>query len=324
MSRGAHHLAIIIPTKDHPEELGRLLQSLSEQTVLPDEVIVVDGGAQPLPQCVASFPALRIRCTHVSPPGLARQQNVGRQLVDPVMTLVGLLDDDMVLEADALEVMLSFWSTAAPTVGGVAFNLVNNTASPRWVWLKALFGMDASRRGTFLPSGYQVKIGAVQQDTTVEWLYSGATVWRKAVLDAFAFDEWFEGPGFLYEVEFSLRVGRQYQMMVVADAHVREVESGRQWDGYRLGRWQVLNRLYVVRKHRGTHGLSVERCYTALACQLFVNLARGILEWDRQYVARAVGNFQGFLEARRWTAAPHAVASMASETRQGHLANAQR
>lgn len=297
MGMGAHHLAIIIPTKDHPQDLERLLRNISEQTMRPDEVIVVDGGAESVESLLAAFPTLRSRYARVLPPGLARQQNVGRGLVDPAMTLVALLDDDMVLEPNALEAMLHFWSTAAPTLGGAAFNLVNNTAAPRGVWLKALFGMDGPCRGKLLPSGYQTKIGAVEDTTETDWLYSGATAWRKEVLDAFAFDEWFEGPGYLYEVEYCLRVGRRCRFAVVAEAQVREVAPDRRWDYARLGRWQVLNRLYMVRKHQGWRGLSLTRCRIALAGQLLVNLTRGVLERDRGLLRQAGGNVRGLWEA---------------------------
>jgi glycosyltransferase involved in cell wall biosynthesis len=293
-------LSVVIPTKDHQTDLRRLLQSLAAQTVHPAEVIVVDGGVSPVDGIAAEPWPFHVRYEHISPPGLARQQNAGVRRVDQASSLVAFIDDDIVLEGDAVERMLAFWRDAPPMQGAAAFNLANNTDLPRYVWLKSLFGMDAAARGTLLPSGYQTKIGAVEDTTEVEWLYGGATVWRREVLHKLQFDEWFAGPGHLYELDFCFRATlQQYRLAVVADARVREIPGSRSWSDMPLGRWQVLNRIRFVRKYRGQRGLSVSRCWLALIGQFAVNVARSIIDRDRRYLQRAYGNCVGFVDALR-------------------------
>jgi len=41
-------LSFVVPTKDRPDELRRLLASLAAQSALPAEVIVVDGSGDPV------------------------------------------------------------------------------------------------------------------------------------------------------------------------------------------------------------------------------------------------------------------------------------
>jgi glycosyltransferase involved in cell wall biosynthesis len=298
-SEVAHHVSVIIPTKDHLNDLRRLLTSLDRQTILPAEVIVVDGGTESAE--AVTNEEWRFECLHerVVPAGLARQQNAGIRRVRKESTLVGFIDDDMVLDDNALEAMLRFWQDADASIGGAAFNLVNNTDAPRMVWLKGLFGLDGSTRGLMLRSGYQTKIGAVDQTTEVEWLYSGATVWRRSLLDEYSFDEWFQGPSHLYEIEFSVRVSTRYRMFVVADAHSRELPGDRTWNDTPLGRSQIVNRLYFVQKHNGYKGLSVVRCWIALIGQFGVNVGRGIFERNPRYLQRARGNCQGYIDAVR-------------------------
>ncbi len=303
MSRTVQHLSIVIPTKDHPQEVERLLQSLHGQTVWPGEVVVVDGGANPVRGAFREPAGMPIRYVRVSPPGLARQQNAGVHAVASSATLVGFLDDDMVLGLDALERMLHFWERADHHVAGAAFNLTNNTDHPQGVWFKMLFGMDGRLPGRLLRSGYQTKIGAVPHTREVEWLYGGATVWRKTILDAYPFDEWFEGPSYLYELDFSFRVGQRYRMVVVAEAHAKEVAAPtRQWVDRPLGMWQVLNRLYFVTKHEATGRMSSARCRLALFCQFLVNLGRGTIGGEPRYLSRAIGNVDGWRRARSLTA----------------------
>ncbi len=294
-----HKLSIIVPTKDHPDDLRRLLLSLSAQTVFPDEVIVVDGGSNPVEAVVREKWPFVTAYERVYPPWLAKQQNAGIRRVSRLSTLVAFVDDDIVLAHDALVAMISFWGQADKDVGGAAFNLINNTGRPRYVWLKSLFGMDSKTRGILLRSGYNTKIGAVDQTTEVQWLYSGATVWRREILDVFHFDEWFEGPGHIYEVEFCFRIGERYRMVVVANARAEEISPTRSWNDQLLGRWQILNRLYFVYKHRGKRGLSLALCWLALTCQFLVNLSRAVFDMDRRYLRRAIGNGTGFIDALR-------------------------
>ena len=192
---------------------------------------------------------------------------------------------------------MAYWRRAPATVGGAVFNLVNHTDPPRHVWLKSLFGIESKRKGALLPSGYNTKIGAVDRTMDVEWLFGGATVWRRSIVEDGGFDEWFEGPGALYELDICFRVGDRYRMVAVAEARAEEVLAGRSWADVPLGRWQILNRLYLVRKYQGRRGVSLRRCRVALAGQVAVNLARGIFERDRRYLKRAYGNCIGIYEA---------------------------
>jgi len=287
-----HTLAIIIATRDHPQELRRTLTSLEAQSVLPRQVIIVDGGARTVEDVVGAFPRLSIVYRRVHPPALARQQNLAINDVDPSADLIGFVDDDIVLEPGALDAMLAFWEQAPPDVGGAAFNIVNNIAPPRAVWLKSLFGMDSRRPGVMLRSGCQTRIGAVSDTRAVSWLNSGTTVWRRQVWETWRLDERFGDRAHLYDVDFSFRVGRRFRLMVVAQARVREVpDPARRWDDEAFGRWQVVNRLYFVSKHPE---LSLARCCWALVGQVLVNVGRGFVERDRRLLRRAGGNLAGW------------------------------
>ncbi len=291
-------LSVVISTKDHPAEFRRLLVNIAAQTALPHEVIVVDGGTATVEDVAGDTWPFTVRYERVSPPGLAKQQNIGIRTVSASSTLVMFIDDDMVFEPDAMEQMMAFWRRAPDTVGGAVFNLVNHTDPPRHVWVKALFGIDSHKQGVVLPSGYNTRIGFVDRTTDVEWLFGGATVWRRSIVEEGGFDEFLEGPGALYELDLCFRAGDRYRMVAVAEARAREVLDGRTWADVPLGRWQIRNRLYLVRKYQGQRGgLSVRRCWIALIGQLAINLSRGIIDRDRRYLKRAYGNCIGMYEA---------------------------
>ena len=55
---------------------------------------------------------------HVLPPSLTKQRNEGIKALDKDITLAGYLDDDILLEQDAVEAMLRFWEYCADDIGG--------------------------------------------------------------------------------------------------------------------------------------------------------------------------------------------------------------
>src|SRR5436309_13986410 len=177
-------IAFVVPTMNRPAELRRLLASVESQSVLPGEVIVVDGSGEPSESIPTEFPKLNIRYIRTLPPSLTKQRNAGMAILSPQIDLVGHLDDDLVLEPGSIETMLRFWDGAAGDIGGASFNIIN-VRLPRALLLKSVFGIDSFRRGAVMRSGYQSMIGPVQHDMYVDWLCGGATVWRRQVIEEF-------------------------------------------------------------------------------------------------------------------------------------------
>jgi GT2 family glycosyltransferase len=294
-----HSLAFVVATKDRPEELRRLWQSLLAQTRVPDEVIVVDAGEspEPLPRNDRARPHVRVIRSAVA--SAARQRNIGLDAVGPGATLVGFLDDDAVLEADAVEEMLRFWTQAGPAIAGAAFNMVNHPPLD-WPALKraplaASLGLYSGRGGEVTASGFQTMIGPVFSTVSTDWLPSGASVWRRDVFARFRFDEWFAGYSYLEDLDFSYRVGRTSKLAVVAPARYRHLPAaGGRGGGYVFGVREVLNRTHFVSKHAG---LSPARCRAALTLRLVMSLALAVRDRNASYASRAFGNAVGLVRS---------------------------
>ena len=290
-----HRLAFVVATKDRPEELRRLWRSLLAQSRLPDEVIIVDASVRPtaLSAGPGAGPTLRVLPTPIA--SASRQRNSGLDAVSHGMTLVGFLDDDAVLEADAVDEMLRFWRLAGADVAGAAFNMVNHPPLD-WPVLKRAslatrLGLYAARGGEMTASGFQTMIGPVTATAWTEWLPSGASVWRREIFDRFRLDEWFDGYSYLEDVDFSYRVGRTAKLAVVAPARYRHLPAaGGRGGGYAFGVREVLNRIHFVSKHRA---LSLGKCRAALALRLVMSLALAVRERRAFYLARAFGNAVG-------------------------------
>jgi len=285
-----HKIAIVIPTKNRPIEIRNLLTSIENQTRIPDQIIIVDGGDISVSQVVHEFPLLDIKYIKEYPPSLARQRNIGMESISESITLAGYLDDDIKLDSHAIESMVEFWSTASPKIGGARFNILNEPAANS-VWLKRLFLIDSKKRGTVLKSGFQTSIGTVQKREYVDWLSGGATIWRQIVTEEFKYDEWYQGLGYLEDLDYSYRVGQKYHLVVVPDARLEHFPTAiRNEISYLYGKWQILNRLYFAKKFSD---LSIPLCCWSFIGLIGLNIGKGVMMCDIKSLKRAAGNLSG-------------------------------
>ena len=289
----ANKLAFVVPTYNRPDDLRRMLKSLSEQSVQCDQCIIVDASEEPIEYVLEEFPQLDLDYAHVSPPSLSEQRNVGMRRLRPEITLAGYLDDDIVLLDGALEAMMLFWEQASHEIGGVRFN-IEGDLMPQLMRLKAFFLVDNKEMGVILKSGHNTHMRTVSQTKYVQWLSGGATVWRKEVISEFEFDEWYLGHGYLEDVDYSYRVSKKYKLVVIADARVLHLSPPLRKDRlFLLGQWQIINRLYFVKKHPE---FSILLCYWAFLGNLIPSLFLGVIRLDRGHLNRVWGNCVGLFK----------------------------
>ena len=287
-------LAYVVPTKDRPDDMRVLLTSLTRQTRTPDQIVVVDGSDPAIEPVLAEFPDLSIDYVRVFPPSLAKQRNAGMAAVRADIDVAGYLDDDLELTDDATEAMAAFWAGAEADVGGAGFCILDQPVafSNR---LAALFLVDSPVPGKLLASGFNAQIPPLSETTPTDGLYGGATMWRRDVIAAFSFDEWYIGHGYLEDVDFSHRVRRAGRPLFVAGAarvyhHARPIALNRQFD---VGRQQIINRLYFIRKLGGFSRLAVA---WGLFGQMVLNLGASVRRLDTTGLRRLGGNLVGLAE----------------------------
>ena len=296
-----NQITVIVPTRDRPKELRRLLASINNQTVLPGRVVVVASGTAVSKQVAAEFPALNLDYIHVDRAGTSWQRNAGIEALDPGCTLVGFFDDDVVLDLDALEKMLTFWESAPPELGAAGFNFHNMLAPEtqrKWslgsvARLYKTFMLGKERKGTVLRSGFPTPIFPASEDIYPDWLETLGLTLRREVVDEFKFDDFFAGYSYLEHVEYTYRVSRKYKLCVVSNAWVTH-HSGPIRNSYLLGKMQVINRVHFVRKNPN---LCLARCYFTLGLHTLFNVAVGALLRDSGYFKRAWGNCVGLSQA---------------------------
>jgi hypothetical protein len=165
--------------------------------------------------------------------------------------------------------------------------------NPSVTRLKQWVGLDSTERGKVLSSGWVSMLGGVEKTTDVDWLCGGVTIWHREVVKKYTYDEWFQGTGFMEDVDFSFRVGENYKLALVANARVAHYQHPVLPDRhYLLGKWQIVNRMYFVRKFRN-RGMSLFQAWVSNISVILLNLILGIFRMDRSRLWCALGNVNG-------------------------------
>jgi GT2 family glycosyltransferase len=291
-----HPLALVVATKDRPDDLRQMLNSLRNQTMPPKEVILVDASSDPVEGILKEFPELTLRYVRHLPPSAAAQRNAGIRVCSPDVTLIGFADDDVIFEPDAFEHVQLFWENASPDILGAAFNLLNyprrGTSVLKHSRISEALGLYSSRPGTVSQSGWQTVIPGLATTQFVDWLPTTAVTFRKKVFESSLFDSFYESYSYLEDLDLSYTVSRGGRLAVVAEAGFSHFPSpnGR-ITPFQFGRYEVRNRLHFVRKHN----LSLSRCYLGLAIRLGMSTGSGIVNLKRSLLERAIGNLQELL-----------------------------
>lgn len=286
-------LGLIIPTKNRPEGLSQILESLSFQKFKPSQIVVVDGGeiaVQKLVKKFAGFPIDYVK----APCSLTIQKNAGLKALKKEISVVGFLDDDIQLCPYSIDIAMEFLLKSPDDIAGVSCNDISHPRN-KTLFLEKIFLLGSDKVGVVLPSGFQSKICSVDDNYPVQWLMGGATFWKRDIFDLNKFDEWFYGYAHCEDIDFSYQISKRYKLFVLKDAKVihntRPVEKMYE---YHLGKMQVVNRAYFVKKHPE---LSLILCYWACAGLLLKNIVLGTIGLRPRYLLRGLGILTGIISS---------------------------
>jgi len=132
-------ISVIIPTKNRPKDLKLTIETLLAQTVLPDQLVIVDqsAGDESRREILTLFTEAsqsardHIRLNYVYDPSItggAQARNRAMQIADCAVWL--FLDDDVCLEPDFIEALLAAYHRF-PTAAGVSGIVTNYSFPPR-------------------------------------------------------------------------------------------------------------------------------------------------------------------------------------------------
>lgn len=271
---------LIICTYMRPKPLLDLLQSVKEQTLYPNEILIIDGSINDATKEILKqyrFQDLIYYKVSEKERGLTKQRNFGISKVASASEIVCFLDDDTILEQNYFEQLINTYQLfpQALAVGGYITNETSwkqviadelpkkdefyydgwkRKEGSRYILRKKL-GLDSDKKPGFMPEfsngrsiGFLPPSGKIYE---VEQLMGGVSSFRKKVFDTLSFSTYFEGYGLYEDADFTLRLSKIGKLYINTNAQLGHYHdaSGRP-NKYQYGKMVVRNGWYVWRvKH---------------------------------------------------------------------------
>lgn len=229
-------VSVVVPSKNRPREVARLLESLRAQATMPLEVIVVD---QSMPRYdLVPFAEL----VHVHAPnlrGLTAARNTGIDCSRGDIVL--FFDDDVFIKSDCVKEVAQTFG-ARPDVVGAQCTIHNP-------WDDAPVSLyDLSTR--IFERGFFNSRPQRRRDELVPRLIDGlASAYRRSLFAHERFDEGLPGYGLAEDWDFTKRAARHGRLIVIPRARVdHEHSAANRHDPVTYMRLRRTNILYLYEK----------------------------------------------------------------------------
>ena len=322
---------LIICTYKRAQPLLKLLFSVKEQTLYPNEILIIDGSLDGDTKEILNqntFSNLSYYQVSQEERGLTKQRNFGIARVNVTSEVVSFLDDDTILTPNYFEELLKTY-VAYPSALGIGGYINNETPwlkvdanytskinefvydgwkrkdGTRFVWRKRL-GLDSNRPPGCLPDfshgrsiGFLPPSGKIYK---VEQLMGGVSSFRTSVFNDFQFSTYFQGYGLYEDADFTLRLSKKGDLYVNTAAQLGHFHdaSGRP-NKYDYGKMIVRNGFYVWRVKYPKPSIKAQIKWHCITLFLTVIRASNIFTTNKrkealsESVGRAVGWFSLFI-----------------------------
>lgn len=319
--------ALIICTYMRPHSLQKLLKSIMSQSKRPEQIIIVDGSTNQETKDLLFSHNIGLKVDYFlvekEHRGLTKQRNYGVSMIGPEIEIVSFLDDDVVLERNYFEEILSTFSVFPNSIGVGGIDLKENT------FFKVQLGVKYSRFSYYKLDGWVCKeslrnkarkifglMPKIQPDLIpeyshgrsgfppngkvyrVEHLIGMSMSFRKKVFENLSFSKYFEGYGLYEDFDFCVRALKFGELYVNTSAQVWHYHepSGRP-DTYKYGKMVIRNGWYVWKQRFPTNSIDAKLKWHATAFLLaLIRLVNSItgpnrLDSFKEFIGRVAGWF---------------------------------
>jgi glycosyltransferase involved in cell wall biosynthesis len=289
-------ICVLTPTKNRPHKIINLLNSLIIQSQKVGRIIVVGSGENIDALIKVYFDKLPIEYYHSSISGQIRQRKLGITKLDDRTKLVANIDDDIVLEGDAIERIIEYWNTKDDKTAGVGFN-ITNIKKHNYNRILTFLKISSSKPGVVLKSGLVTQITNINTDIESEWLNGGATTWRQDILISRIHEKFIDAKWSPCEdLILSYPIGKEYKLFVCSKSKVIHDDIIQFnlpfFSFFYKGKMLSIWLLYFVSQHKE---LSISAWILALISMASGEIIINILKWRIKYLGMPIGRFVGMV-----------------------------
>lgn len=246
-------LSYIVPTLNRPEYLRHCLDSISKQTVLPREVVVVDQSDGPETKKVfeeAILEHVQKKYVFQKEKGLTKARNTGIRNVFET-DFIGFLDDDLVLEPRFTEYLLRHFQAPGGEKYAAGMGTISGSHYKKNL-LRKIFFLSHDGDGRILPSGAPTFPHWMDHFAEVEFVSGGMSIYRAKLLKQFGYDDRMVRYAYGDDVDVAYRLSRKHKLFYEPGAVVHhDTESPGRDPGTVFRKQMVQNMFYLMKKNMG-------------------------------------------------------------------------
>jgi len=272
------NISLIVCTYMRPNAICNLLDSILIQTIVPKEILIVDGSTDSKTEDVLTDKQYSLPISYYRVDenlrGLTKQRNYGVSKVAVDSEIIAFLDDDIVLTKTYFEKISEAYlqKPACMGCGGYIIddiewrNVENdeNISFNEYTFdgyvkkevgrniLRKLFGLLPNTAPGWMPIfSHGRSVGDLPPNDKiyqVEFFMGGVASYRKQLFDHISFSEYFDGYGLYEDLDFTLRASKVGDLYVHTGAQLYHYHdpSGRP-NQFKFGKMVVRNGWYVWR-----------------------------------------------------------------------------
>jgi glycosyltransferase involved in cell wall biosynthesis len=222
-------ISIVVATRNRPQLLTELLQSIQKQQLMPLEVIIVDASNEilDLDHTIYSF---KIKHIKSNDPSISRQRNIGLKSISSDSNYLSVLDDDTIPDPTYLKYITSFLENSESAIGASGItedtypaNKINKLTK----FIKYLFFLDSPRSGIITKGAVNVGIRATSSSPIEsEWLL-GCSVYKIKKIRHLLYDSSLDGYSLGEDVIFSYRASNSGKLYILPEVRLLHLQTSR-------------------------------------------------------------------------------------------------
>jgi len=248
-------VSVIICTKDRRDSLLKTINSIKRQTLLPEELIIVDAGVNERLEDELLNIVNNMNLKYIyTEPGLTKQRNIG--IKNASGAIIFFFDDDVILDPKYIEkVVRVFQNDQNREIGAVSGRIVNyyRYNSIKGMLTKVILHIFLAPHygdGKFKVSGMAPLPHILLQGKWIQRLSGCCMTFRKEVFKDLAFDEMLSGYSAMEDLDISKRVSDRYKIFYEPEAKLIHKKSvvGR-LDEFQIARMTLINQHYLFKKN---------------------------------------------------------------------------